>query len=119
MEFFNKLGETITEKSREVAQKTMDITEISRLKKEIDVQWKNLDETFETIGRKCYEANKNQEDHPYARLFRKAEEISDRIEKMQKEFYDLKGVKICQNCGEENPKEAAFCAECGNELKII
>lgn len=55
MDFFEKLGETITERGKEAADKAKDLAEIARLKSQISTCEEVIRKNYMEIGRLYYE----------------------------------------------------------------
>ena len=65
MDFFNKVGETITNKGKDVTKKVKDIAEIGNLNGQISVQEEIIQNLYFEMGKMFYEDNKEKEDTPY------------------------------------------------------
>ena len=59
MDFFGKLGETLTETGKDVSQKVTDLTEITKLKMEIRSKEDSVRRQFTEIGKQYYELHKD------------------------------------------------------------
>ena len=58
MDFFNKVGETITNKGKDVTKKVKDIAEIGNLNGQISVQEEMIQNLYFEMGKTFYEDNK-------------------------------------------------------------
>lgn len=118
MNFFSKVGETLSETGRDVTNKAREITEVTRL--HIDIRGKEdfIRKQYEEIGRRYYELHKNDEDPPM-------EEITiiknalEQINHLQTQISKAKGQKICLSCGDIMDLSAKFCKKCGNKWEEI
>ena len=113
MDFFEKMGETISGKSKEAAKKAKDLAEITKLSGQICRKKELITKEYEEIGREYYEANKDKADGLYATQCMVIKEAGENIQKLQKEIDKIKGIKKCESCGEDVCREARFCPKCG------
>lgn len=118
MAFFNKLGETISKGSADVAKKTRDFAEISSLNSQISSQEDIIRSTYTEIGRLYFEAHKSETEEAFEEQFGKIFNAMAVIEEKKQRIRTIKGVKLCANCGAEVSAEAAFCAKCGSKIEV-
>lgn len=118
MDFFNKMGETITSKSKDVARKAKDITEIAKLSGQIGAKEAGLNEVFQEIGRMVYEQKSEWFNQKLSEKCSEADTMFMEIERLKKEVLELKGMKQCPKCGEEVDEEAVFCPKCGAQMPV-
>ena len=57
MAFFDKLGEKISSKSKEVAQKAKDLTDVTKLNAQVSAEEKTINELYFKIGKAYYESH--------------------------------------------------------------
>jgi rRNA maturation endonuclease Nob1 len=113
MAFFDKLGETISSKSKDVAKKAKDFADVSKLNSQINSQEEVINAAYLQIGRDCYEQHKGDAGSPYAEQFRVINDALAQIEQLRREIQVIKGVRRCPACGAEMSNEAVFCPSCG------
>lgn len=118
MAFFDKLGETISAKSKDVAKKTKELAEVSSLNYQITSQEDVIRDTYLEIGRAYFEANRENLDAPYLELGDKILAAQAVIEEKKQKIREIKGIKLCTNCNAEIPLNAAFCANCGSKVEV-
>ncbi|MCR5144395.1 MAG: zinc ribbon domain-containing protein [Lachnospiraceae bacterium] len=119
MDFFNKLGDTISSAASEIGEKTKGVTDTAKLQYEMKTKEDLKKEKFLEIGRKYYEANKDSAPEDMADLFDEIKEADERIEAIKNEISDIKGECVCPNCGARLAADSAFCSECGTKLNDI
>lgn len=117
MEFFDKLGETISEKSKDVAKKAKEVAEIASLNNKISNQEKNIKKIYADIGQKIYEKYKNDSSNEFYEECKIVTEAFDEISKIKSEIQLLKNYKICSHCGAQVPVDASFCSKCGSKIE--
>ena len=118
MAFFDKLGQTISKGSADVAKKTRDFAEIGSLNSQISSQEDIIRNTYVEIGRLYFEAHKAEPDAVYTEQIGKILDAMAVIEEKRQRIRTIKGIRICTQCGAEIPLEAAFCAKCGNKVEV-
>ena len=118
MAFWEKMGETLTVKGKDVADKARELAEVNRLNTQISAQKNKIENLYKEIGQMIYE---NREDWKAADVSAQIEQIDsaqESIEGLQKDILRIKGVRQCENCGAEIDKNMAFCPKCGTAMAI-
>lgn len=67
MEFFDKLERAVTETGQGIGRKAKELAEITKLKNMLHTCEKVMDQNYREIGRKWYEAHKDEENNEYAK----------------------------------------------------
>lgn len=116
MDFFNKMGETLTSKSKDVARKAKDITEIAKLSGQIGIKEADLNHIYQELGRLVYAQKSEWFNQQLSEKVGQADEVNQEIERMKKELLSLKGLKVCASCGDEVSDEVIFCPKCGARM---
>lgn len=117
MAFFDKLGETISSKSKDVAKKTKDFAEVTSLNSQINSQEDIIRNAYTEIGRAYFEAHRNQTEDPYMQQMQKIFAAQAAIEEKKQRIREIKGVKTCEHCGAEIPLGTTFCGNCGSKVE--
>lgn len=113
MPFFDKLGETIASKSKDVAKKTKDFAEISSLNSQINGQENIIRDVYTEIGRQYFEANRTNLSDPYIQQMQVIFTAEAVIAERKQRIREIKGMKICATCGAEIPLGMMYCGTCG------
>lgn len=116
MDFFNKLGETLTNKSKEVAQTARDVKDMATLNAKIGQQENKIRTWYQVIGEKVYRAEKDQDHSGLEAEFSMITEAFAEIGRLKQEIEKIKGVKTCPSCKAEVDEGVKFCPECGAKL---
>ena len=110
MGFFNDLG-------KKGAEATTKIAKEGKLKLKISENKGKIKNIYEEIGKKIYEKHIREESYNIEEYLRDdlntLDELSNEIDNARKEILELNQKKLCSNCFEEMPKDAAFCPKCG------
>ena len=116
MAFFDKLGETISSKSKEVAQKAKDLTDVTKLNAQVSAEEKTINELYFKIGKAYYESHCDGPVEPaFEELFGQVESARQRITQTREQIREIKGVRLCPGCGKEIGDDVAFCPNCGHK----
>ncbi|MFQ9871661.1 MAG: hypothetical protein ACLRVT_01070 [Oscillospiraceae bacterium] len=116
MDFFDKLGATITTKSKDVVQKTKDIAEIVKLNGQIANEEDAVRNAYLQIGKwylLSHEGELPCEAAQWAQAIRQAQE---KIERCQEQIFKLKGLQACPGCCAQVDADALYCPRCGTKL---
>ena len=117
MAFWENFGETITAKSKEMADKAKNFTDIASLKGQIVAQENAILRYYKEIGREYYSAHKDDEAAECQTQFESIKKAEGIIEELQKKIAELSGTKHCKACDSDVPEDSAFCPKCGAKLE--
>ena len=117
MAFWENLGETITAKSKEVADKAKNFTDIASLKGQIVTQENAILRYYREIGRAYYAAHKNDDTAECQEQFESIKKAEAIIEELQKKIAEISGTRHCASCNSDVPDDSAFCPKCGAKLE--
>ena len=128
MGFFDGLGGSLAEKGREaaglisskskdVAQKAKEMSEVAGLKSLISASEKAINQAYMDIGTKYYQ-KMVQEGAPddFAGEFNIIKENLAKIADVKKQIENVKGEKNCPSCGKPVALGSAFCGYCGTRM---
>lgn len=114
MGIFNRLGDAVSDASKNVNEKTKNMSDTSNLKRKILYEEERILEIFNDIGRIYYKTPENVEE-----MKSYCDDIDTRkkrIKKMKFELQGLKGVKVCPKCQSAVQDKFLFCGVCGEKL---
>lgn len=106
----NKITSTITSK----AQETIDL---AKLQSAIQKAKQDSEENYKEIGRIYYENFALEENELFAEQIAKIKENDAKVVALQEQVHQLKGTKVCDDCGRELKNNMSFCPYCGNKLE--
>lgn len=116
MDFFDKLGKTIASASRDMAERTKDLTDLAKIKIDIKNKEDYINDQYISLGKQFFEENQLDFDEKYPQ-FSFIREALDDLDALNAQLMELKGAKICPNCQKEVPNDAGFCSYCGTKLE--
>lgn len=117
MAFWENLGGTITAKSKEVADKAKNFTDIASLKGQIVTQENAIQRYYKEIGRAYYAVHKDDEIVECQDQFDSIKKAEAIINELQKKIAEISGTKHCASCDCDVPDDSAFCPKCGAKLE--
>lgn len=118
MDILGKIGETITETSKDVSQKVTDLTEITKLRMDIRNKEDFVRRQYAEIGKQYYEMHKDDAEP----LFEEVALITEtllKIEELRSGIAERKGKKLCPVCSAPNDADALYCNKCGNKCEFV
>lgn|GEM_PF-221932 len=116
MAFFDKLGETLVNASKDVSQKAKDLSGTAKLTLDIRSKEDQVQKLYTEIGRRYFDEHKEDDPVMYDEMGQ-VKELLTAIEDMKKEMLDLKGAKVCPRCGAEVQAQDAYCKSCGAKME--
>ncbi len=118
MDFFSKLGETISETGKDVSQKVSDLTGMAKLNFEIRGREEFVQKQYTQIGKQYYELHKDDLEPLFEEIKLITESLAE-ITDLKAQVAELKGKKRCPACGAVNEKGAIYCNKCGEKCETI
>ena len=113
MEFLNSFGRKTAVATARLTQQAKILAETTRLQGLIAEEKQKIMEQYTEIG-KLYVANHRTDyEEPFADMMASIARSEDSIAGYRKQIQDVKGKVICEKCGDEVSKDAAFCPNCG------
>lgn len=92
MDFFEKLGDTISSKGKEVADKARDTAEILSLKSQISTCEEVIKKNYLEIGRLFYEQYGEAPEAPFAKQCKAVRNARVGVRELQAKIDQLKGL---------------------------
>jgi len=113
MAFFDDISKKITDVTSNAAQKTREMSEISKLNSAVNEEEAKINNAYLQIGR-LYCANHSDDYEDSFGIFVNAvKESEKKIIDMKAQIRDIKGIATCTKCGQDIPNNVAFCSFCG------
>ncbi|MGI6050226.1 MAG: zinc ribbon domain-containing protein [Acetivibrionales bacterium] len=104
-----RFGKNITEKGK-------DAIEITKLNSQIGAEKDKIKDLYLKIGEAVYRAYVAGETTGYEELCAQIRASEDVISELNDKVLELKNSTKCSNCGNEVPKDTAFCSKCGTKV---
>jgi len=116
MALWEDFSETISMKSKEMADKAKVFTDIANLKGQIVSYENTVLRNYREIGRAYYDAHKDDLTKEFPIEMENIAEAKLKITDLKKKISDLKGTKECPSCGSDIPVDSVFCSKCGHKV---
>lgn len=117
MDFFQKIGNTLSNTGKDLAEKTKKLSDTSKLNSEISKQQNAINEAYRQIGKIYFEKYSNLDCSELRELCDSITASNTKIDELKKEINQIKGLTNCPNCKKEVSTSATFCGSCGHKLK--
>ena len=118
MDFFERLGDTIVNVSRDVTQKAKDVSGIAKLKLDMKAKEDFIKEQYAALGKWYYQEHKEEEGEQRAWIQR-IDEALEAIAQVELKILELKKARVCQECGAQASDTAEYCSVCGAKLVVV
>lgn len=140
VEFFENLGEIISDKAKVVGKKTEEIVEVvskktgevvdvvakkteqtvevQKIKGQIRTMERNNERDYQDIGKMVYDKFKNgvEIEDAYRELCEAIKAREEEIEKAKESVAELKGLDVCPTCKAHVDANVTFCPKCGAKI---
>lgn len=118
MEFFNKLGDTLTGAGKEISSKTKELSETVKLNTQISKEKSEVENLYKQLGKMYFENCNQFAVGEFRELCDSIISKNETIEKLENDLRTVKGYKKCLNCGKMIPIGDKFCCGCGKEVEV-
>lgn len=115
-QFLGGIGKRLSDAGQGVAKHTKNFTEVTRLNGAIAGQERQAAELLRELGRMCYDRNRDNPDCAYAEVVEKIRVVYAQIAQYKTQIQQIKGIRVCPECGAEVTPESEFCSGCGARL---
>lgn len=117
MSFWEDLGETISVKGKEVADKAKNITDIAGLKGQIATCENTIQKNYKEIGKKYYEIYADKDLNEFSQQMTAIKNAKNAEEELKKKISQIRGTKHCNHCGADVDEHCDYCPKCGSKLE--
>ena len=119
MSCFEKIGNTITNKSKELARKAKTVSETSSLNNIIRTEERKIDIHYKMMGKIYFEKFGNSPDEEFLSSVEAINMSMAKIEETKNEITKIKNRNCCPVCGAHFKIDAIFCSKCGTTSRLI
>ncbi|NLZ80581.1 MAG: zinc ribbon domain-containing protein [Clostridiales bacterium] len=117
MDFFNKLGDIISDNGKKVAKKAKDVSELTKLNGQLTTEENRKNAAFLAVGKRFFEESVGEVSTEYISDFSVINESLANIEEIKNQIKMIKKIYHCPNCGANMSINASFCSSCGSKVK--
>lgn len=117
MDFFGKMGETLSTKGKDAAQKAKDVAELAKLNAQAGQLEGKIKTWYQVVGEKVYQMEKDQDHAGLEEEFTLINDAVAQLAAVKKQIAQIKGIQVCSACKAEVNVEYQFCPKCGEKLE--
>lgn len=113
MAFLNSFGRKTADATAKLSQQAKILSETTRLQSLIAEENQKIEKMYTGIGKLYAAHHRTDYEEIFADMMTSIAQSEDSIAGYKKQILEAKGVIICEKCGAEVSKDAAFCSSCG------
>ena len=102
--------------SDKAVKQARDLSEVAKLKLQIAEAEKAVEDSYTQLGRLYAAAHRSDYEEGFASVMAAVTNAEQTVKTLRQQLQDVKGVTVCEKCGAEVAKDAAFCSTCGAEI---
>lgn len=118
MGVFDKMSGAISNVSKDVADKVKTNSDLNKLKQQIAYEEDKLYNDYVELGKYTYANKPPKMSEECEKICEDIKSRLSRIERINVQINDLKGVKVCSECGATIANNFVFCGICGAKLPV-
>ncbi|MCL2222279.1 MAG: zinc ribbon domain-containing protein [Oscillospiraceae bacterium] len=115
MPLLDQLSKKITATTQNVVRSTKEFADTARLNSMIGDEQRKIDSLYAQIGKLYYENEEHKSETEIGQHCNIITIAMERIEELQAEINQIKGVVPCPVCGADVPLSSTFCGGCGTK----
>ncbi len=121
MTVFDELKSKVTETAKTAMQKSNEFVEVTKLSISVSDANTRVDRLLRDIGKMIYIQHLDGEslDNDITKKCNEADLIYEQIKELKEKIAELKKIKVCPHCDNENQTDALFCSKCGKQISDI
>lgn len=117
MSYFEKIGNTISSKTRELSQKAKAFSETSSLNNIIKAEQQKIDINYKMMGKLYFEKYGNCPAEEFSESVNAVKASLKKISQTQEQIDKIRKRNCCPECGAPFKSDAVFCSKCGAKVK--
>ena len=116
MAFFDDLCFKLSKAGQSTMQKANNLADTAKLSMRANELNRIMHEHYAELGERYYALHGTEPEEELAELCNRLNEINSELQEVRVEIQRIKQIKVCPNCGNENPSDAHFCNKCSAAL---
>lgn len=117
MSYFEKIGNTITSKGREITQKARAFSETSSLNNIIKAEQHKIDTNYKMMGKLYFEKYGDCASEEFAESVSAVRASMKKISETQEQITKIRKRNCCTECGTPFKSDSVFCSKCGARIR--
>lgn len=114
---FRDLGNILRSGGQTVSSGAKNMKEVIVRNAQIQEASKNINSLYLEIGKQYFNKHASDMGAEFGALMRQIMKEQEKIDRLNEEIKQIRGVVKCPSCGEDNSLDALFCCNCGNPIK--
>ncbi len=114
---FRNLGSILKSGGQTVSSGAKNMKEVIVRNGQIQEASKNINALYLEIGKQYFIKHASDMGAEFGALMRQIMKEQEKIDRLNEEIKQIRGVVKCPSCGEDNSLDALFCCNCGNPIK--
>ena len=110
------LGNILRTSGQSVSSSARNMTEIAKRNSQIQEATKTINALYLEIGKQYFNIHAAESDAEFSDLMGRVLIEQDKIDRLNEEIKQIKGIVRCPVCGGENNSGSQFCSQCGQQL---
>ena len=115
MSFLDELSDSIVSTTKDLGKMAQNAGDLTKLQYDKKVKENELSKLYEKLGKKYYEAHKDEDDDDIKEITAAVL----RIKEISEDIMQKKGGKACPKCGALVKDGSKFCSACGEKIDDI
>lgn len=105
--------------SARVTEKVSGVKDAVQLRRAIADLQEEIDLQMQAVGKMVYATHRGtpSDSQVMAQILEYVDSLYEDQETYRRQLKALQGARFCPDCGAENEKDSAFCAQCGHPLQ--
>jgi rRNA maturation endonuclease Nob1 len=113
----NEFTEKVNKLTNKISNKAHDTLDVAKLQSAINKAKQDIDENYKELGKIYYENFALEENELFTEQIARIKENNAKVISLQEQIHQLKGTRVCDDCGKELKQDMSFCPYCGNKMK--
>ena len=115
MSFLDELSDSIVSTTKDLGKMAQNAGDLTKLQYDKKVKENELSKLYEKLGKKYYEAHKDEDDDDIKEITAAVL----RIKEISEDIMQKKGGKACPRCGALVKTGSMYCSACGEKVDDI
>ena len=110
------LGKKLSEAGKTTLAKTREFSSVNKLGSAIHAEERTQEQLFLQLGKEYFNLHEDVTGGDFEDIMKEIRESRERSADLQAEINDIRGIRICPECGAEVELGAIFCNICGVKM---
>jgi hypothetical protein len=116
MGFLDNFGKKVADAGQKTMQKTKEMSDIVRINSMITQSENKIKDVYYQIGKLYVSIHQNDCEEEFLEMVSTVVELEQNVRECREQIQELKGIRHCEICGAQMPKDSTFCSSCGSSV---